>query len=1189
MVRSFRSLVCCLLFLASWLVAQEFRATVTGNVTDSSGAIMPDVKVQITNVATNTVVSSPTNAQGVYHLPFLTPGTYRLTAERPGFKKFVRENIILSVGDTTGIDIALEVGNVGESVTVSAQSVVLQTENAERGLVMDTFRVTELPLSARNPMMLAVLSTAVTYNGSTQYMRPFDNIVIAINGGRSNINEWLLDGAPNTQVAGYTVAMIPPVDSVEEFKIQTSSYDAAFGDTAGGVINVTTKSGTNAYHGSAYEFLRRAPLDANLFQNKAVGQPYAGHYLDQWGGSIGGPLTIPKLYNGRDKSFFFFNYEPYREGTPTPLTLSVPQPEMLTGDFSKLVDSKGSRISIYDPSSAIINADGSVTRQVFPNNTMPASRLNPVMQKVMGYFAKPTVAAGPGSGYGINDLFIPGGSDNLDHDSFYNMVIRFDENLGDKHRLFFREGSNDRTEIRNTGGSNGPGWTGPDPQKRINDAYVFDWVGAWTPSLVTDARVSFGRFVQTGNGVGVHNCPFDATTLGFPRSLLSQLPVSNCFGAYTFTGLTPLGQDPGGFTYNNTWALALSVTKVAGRHTIKFGADLRRIYFNSKQPGTQLDLGFDPTWTQKTYNLADSTSGNSWASALLGLPATGTTNIATSASYLNPYYAPFIQDDIKLTHKLTVNLGLRYDVWPGPQEKYGRMTRGFDPNATNPVDASVNRTQFPGYPTVKGGLMYVTSGQTAYNYYSNTWQPRFGFAYQISEKLVMRGGFGRYMINPTNSWLQTTGFSSLMSLTNSLDSGKTPVLGLVTNPYPSGLIQPVGNTLGLGTFVGQSIPFANVDFKIPYVNQFTFGFQYALPAQSKLEVSYAGSRSYNLEQGCDYTGACTGNAGYNLPSLATRKLCNPMEGGTPSYCDALLPNPFYGLPQFVGTSIGKSPTLSRYALAAPFPEFGTISQLETNNGKIWYNSLAVSYTVRAQKGLSVTFAYTFSKDIEQSGLIDPQAGVMERGLGIWDRTHVAKISGVYELPFGKGKSLLPNAGRALNALVGGWEYNTIVTLNSGLPWTLPAGTMEVGNTYVAPNWHSPVVIGANQCVGQVNDNGSVTLMPYSANIAGCTTSTIAFLKLPRYSPSIGPLQSSSSRLESQHTVDMSLAKTIRFTERMRFQFRVEAFDAFNSYCYPRSAFNNTITSSSFGTLTPANTTVAPMFNRQIQLGMKFMF
>ncbi|MBV9082923.1 MAG: carboxypeptidase regulatory-like domain-containing protein, partial [Acidobacteriaceae bacterium] len=322
-------------------------------MSDSTGAVIAAATVQATNVATNEIAVARTNDQGTYTLPLLRPGTYTVTAEAPGFKKYIRDNIVLNVGDVSGIDIGMEVGQASESITVTAETPVLETETADHGLVIDQKRVTELPLNARNPFMLSILSAGVNFNGNQIYQRPFDNGAIAdwsVNGGLDRKNEFLLDGAPNNaQAGGNNIAYVPPVDAVQEFKIQTNSYDAQYGKSAGGIINVSLKSGTNAFHGTLYEFMRRNAFDANSFQNNAAGKPKAGHFLDQYGGSVGGPILVPKIYNGRDKSFFFFNYEGYREGTPTPLTLSVPEPEMLNGDFSKLTDANGRSITIYNP------------------------------------------------------------------------------------------------------------------------------------------------------------------------------------------------------------------------------------------------------------------------------------------------------------------------------------------------------------------------------------------------------------------------------------------------------------------------------------------------------------------------------------------------------------------------------------------------------------------------------------------------------------------------------------------------------------------------------------------------------------------------------------------------------------------------------------------------------------------------
>ena len=287
------------------LFGQEFRATITGHVTDQSGAAVPNIAVQLKNVGTNEVAATTTDPAGNYTIPFLKPGVYIVTVEAAGFKKYVRADVTLNVGQTAAINIALELGQVTESITVSGDVLLLDSAKADRGQVIDSQRVREFPLNARNPFMLSILSAGVNFNGNIIYQRPFDNGAIAdwnINGGWNRNNEFLLDGAPNNgQAGGNNIALVPPVDSVEEFKIQTDSYDAQYGKTAGGIINVSLKSGTNDFHGSIYEFARRNPWDANSFQNNSRGIPKSDHFLDQYGAAVGGPLIIPKLYNGRNR------------------------------------------------------------------------------------------------------------------------------------------------------------------------------------------------------------------------------------------------------------------------------------------------------------------------------------------------------------------------------------------------------------------------------------------------------------------------------------------------------------------------------------------------------------------------------------------------------------------------------------------------------------------------------------------------------------------------------------------------------------------------------------------------------------------------------------------------------------------------------------------------------------------------
>ncbi|MBI3474017.1 MAG: TonB-dependent receptor, partial [Candidatus Solibacter usitatus] len=973
-----RHLAC--LLAACFLFGQEFRAVITGHVTDQSGASVPNVTVQVKNVDTNQIAISVSDPQGNYTVPFLRPGSYSITVEAAGFKKYSREGLTLNVGQTAGINITLELGQVTEQVTVVAETPLLETAKSDRGQVIDAQRVREFPLNARNPFMLAILSAGVNFNGNIIYQRPFDNGAIAdwnINGGWNRNNEFLLDGAPNNaQAGGNNIALVPPVDSVEEFKIQTNSYDAQYGRTSGGIVNVSLKGGANTAHGTLYEFARRNAWDANSFQNNARGTPKSDHFLDQYGGAIGGPIIIPKLYNGRDKSFFFVNYEGYREGTPTPLNLSVAPPEFLDGDFSKLVNSSNQLIRIFDPATGR-DVNGTWTRDVFPGNRIPAARINPIARKILAFHPKPNTTTPGAAFYSQQNLFIAGG-ENLDKDDFYNLVIKLDQNFGQRHHVFFRHASNDRTEMRNTNGVYGAGEDGPLPLKRVNDAYVLDWVATVTPTFIANLRGSWNRYVEGARGDG--NIGYSPTQFGFSPDLVRQLTMPNLFGRYEWDNYTSLGRYPG-FNYTNNFALHPTITKIQRGHTIKTGVDYRKIVYNQIRPGNPFRFTNNRQFTRQEYNRDDALSGNSIAGFLLGTPSGGGADYNVFPSTVQNYYAPYIQDDWKVSRKLTLNLGLRLDYNGSAFERYDRLNRSFDPNAVNPVDKLIDRTKFPGFPTLKGSLLFAGVNGTprnASNLDTTTVQPRAGFAYQVNQKTVLRGGFGRYYFNPNNDYLQFNGFDVSTPLIASIDGSRTSVPNLLNNPFPQGVAIPPGSRLGAATFVGRGFNFFDPTFKVPYVHQFSLGFQRELPLRSSLEVSYVGNRTHKLET----------NRDYNEPDLSFRKRCNPLEGGSPAFCDALVPNPFFGLAPFAATGetgLYTNPNVSRFQLARPFPEYTGFNQRGRNDGKIWYNSAQVTYQIRGTGGMNFSAAYTYSKMIEQWGFNDTQGYVIQRGLYSFDR------------------------------------------------------------------------------------------------------------------------------------------------------------------------------------------------------------
>ncbi len=491
-----------LLLGACMISAQEFRATLSGRVFDASNAAVPGAKLTAVNISTNESTNATTDATGAYTIPFLRPGEYRLSVTAQGFKQHTRENVVLEAARISGIDVVLEVGTVTENITVTGEAALLETQTASRGGVVNTQQVAELPLNARNPFMLGSMMAGVTFRGAAIWQRPFDNGAIAqwsVNGSQMSNNEFLLDGAPNNgQAGGNNIAYVPIVDAVQEFNVQSNSYDASYGKTGGGVFNVVLKSGTQALHVTGWEFLRDKRLDANTFQNNAVGKPRPAHYLHQYGFQLDGPVYMPKLLpkDGKVKLFYLGSFENYREAWPQFLNISFPEPEMRQGDFSKMVDANKNPITIYNPYDYTLDSSGNPVRKPFANNKIPQSMINPISTKVSSYMPMPNQVTS-GVRYSVNNVGMPEYSA---LDKFYNLILKFDWAFGDNHRAFFRHASNDRTEDRAVNGLDNRSARTPAAVPAINDAYVVDWVSTLTPTLVFNVRGSYNRFIEKGFG-----------------------------------------------------------------------------------------------------------------------------------------------------------------------------------------------------------------------------------------------------------------------------------------------------------------------------------------------------------------------------------------------------------------------------------------------------------------------------------------------------------------------------------------------------------------------------------------------------------------------------------------------------------------------------------------------------------------
>lgn len=1195
MVHRCVALVWGIIAVAALANSQEFRATLNGRVLDAAGAAVPNAKVRVINSATGESREVTTNSQGNYLVPLLNPAVYTVRAEAQGFKTAVREGLQLNVNQTATVDLQLELGSMNTQITVTAEAPLLEESNADRGGLIDEQSVKEYPLNTRNPFMLAMLAPGVNFDGELTYQRPFDNGAIAewsINGSQRK-NEFLLDGAPNNaQAGGNNIAYVPPVDSVQEFKIQSNAYDAQYGRSAGGIINVALKSGGNKVHGTAYEFARRSAWDANSFQNnsrcvtvdangKCHGAPKDGHWLDQYGIQVDGPVYFPKLYNGRNKTFFLFNYERYREGTPQPLILSMPEPEMREGDFSKLVDARGRAITVYDPTTG--RQEGTQwVREPFPGNVLPKARLNPTAQKLIKYFPLPNTST-PGVNYSTSNYFISGG-DGTARDKFYNLVAKVDQNLGDRHHMFLRFGNNDRKELRTYNGIfDKPGADGQLPLRRANWTGAFDWTATLKPTLLLDVRASMSRFIDPSTSEANKN--FDLVSAGFSPDLVRQLPYGSWFPRLNITPFKPLGRSPFfGGSNTNTFSVQPSLTTFSGGRTIKAGVDLRWTQYSTQNSGQIMTFTAGDTFTRGDYQRSDGLSGAGLASWLLGMPTSGSVNINMFPIYMYKYFAPWVQYDWKLTRRITVNMGLRWDANLPPVERYDRLNRGFDKEVISPVDGMIDHEKFSylNYP-IRGGLRFAgVDGvpRRAADIYLKTLQPRIGVAYSLGRKTVLRGGWGRYFINPNNDYLQNVGYNASTSLNVSGDSNRTALPTLLSNPFPL-VNQPIGNSRGLMTFAGNGFSFVNSSFEVPHVDQFSFEIQRAITNHSRIGLGYVGNRGNRLQSTKSFN---------DDDDSSIRDQCNYLAGATSqSLCTQNLPNPFRYLPGFEGTGHYNNANRSRYELNRPFPQFTSgLNERMRNDGKSWYNSVQVSFNVRARGGLNINTNYTFAKIMERNGFLDGMRNVMQQGLSSNDRPHKFVYSMIWQLPLGKGRRWFNSGHGLVGKLISGWQSTMIFQTFSGRPWSMPGNVVYLKDAR-NPNftWNASKVQAVLPCVLNWDNANRVTWQAYSQDY-GCTEPN--WLIVPSYNPRYTPYYEGRVRLQTVRLMDASLNKMTRINERYSVQFRLESFNAFNSFFVNSRQFNNTATNANFGSIIKSEVS-APNSNypRHIQMAVKFIW
>jgi hypothetical protein len=1161
-------LVLTLTVLAGAVFGQETRGTIVGRVVDPSGAFIPGASVVVTNTAMGTKFNLKTNENGYYQATFLIPGMYSIEASSQGFKKAVRDNVQIQVNDRLEINMALEVGASEQSITVTEEVPLMNTESASVGTVVDSKRVADLPLSYGNPFGLIGLASGVAFTGDPRLDRPFEPTHIvgyAMAGSLGNLSDVTLDGAPTTATANgnqVIASYVPPTDIVQEFKVQTSTFDAQFGQTQGGVTNISIKSGTNTFHGSAYYSVTRPSLWANDFFANATNKPRPDFIFNRWGGSFGGPIYIPKVYNGRNKTFFEWGYEGIHDSRPRydSATTTVPTPAMLTGDFSSL-SALNSSYQIYNPFSRRAVTGGRYQEDPFPGNIVPQSLFNPVSKNIMKYFPAPT---SPALADGTNNLQEP---DLAEVAKYYNHSWRFDHNVSEKQRIFVRASIYRRDSTYNNYFHNLA--TGVLFQF-LSRAAVFDDVYTLSPTMVLNARYSYNRFIrfqdENADAKG-----FDLTSLGFPSSYQNLIPVDvRRFPQIAMTGYIPTASAAGENRPVMNHTVAVNLTKAQGSHSIRTGFEFRAYqetdkFFGFQQTGT---FNFDSTWTRGPLDNSATSPGSlgqSVAAFLMGLPSSSS-NVQRTADYAEQSnsWGFFVQDDWRVSKKLTVNLGLRYEFEQPLHERYNKSVLGFDPTYVQPFSAAA-QAAYAKNPTAEmpasqfqalGGLTFAGVGGNPSGLYhtpKNSFMPRVGFAWQANSNTVLRGGFGMFygFLGERRGDVIQSGFSQTTNMVPTIDN--VNFIATLSNPFPNGITEPVGAKNAQQTFLGQNITFFNQYPKLPRVFRWSIGMQHEFRGGYLIEANYTGNKTVHVEMNRNLNAV----PDQYLSTLPTR------DNTRNSYLTASIPNPFYGLAPVAGntTTIFNNTTIARQSLLVPYPEFGSVTTTN-NDGFSWYHGLELTFEKRFARSFTLMANYTFSKFMQATEYLNAADPLPTHVISTADVPHRLSLSGILALPFGKGQPIANLSNPVALRIVSGWQISGIWNIQSGfatgwgniLYYGDPSNILLPADQRTVAHWFNKAyfdTVSANQLVSNVRT---------------------------------WPLRFSQIRNPRQNNMDLALLKDTRITEGRIIQFRAEALNAANHPYFPGPV--TTPTSATFGQIIASNQAAYP---RRLQLTLKYIF
>lgn len=1135
--------------LAGPTFAQEARGTIQGRVMDDSGGVIPGALVEATNVATGVVTPTTSNEQGSYRAPFLNPGLYQLTVTLDGFSRFVSEDITVHIADVLTVDVTLSPGAITDEVTVTAVGATIDRTSASLGQVVDARRIAELPIREGTAVELVILAPGVTNTTNLRSRKAaFNNGLsqFSSDGAGEKRNDFTIDGVAN--VAADRVAYSPPSAAVEEFKIQTSSYDAAVGNAMGASVNVVTKSGTNRLTGQVYEWYRGSNLDAQDYFDREAGRPKRDYRDNRFGAAVGGPLR-------RNRTFYFANVEVNPFEVPTPAVLTVPTERMRAGDFSALL-ALGPQYQIYDPATTRPHptTPGRFIRDPFPGNIIPAHRIDPMAQRILDYYPLPNQ---PGTADGGNNYVNPTA---VADEMYYTVTSRVDHNLNDRHRVYGRFSWDFWEEDKNNLFDNIATGIILNRKNRVlavDDAYT------WRDNVLTNVRAGFTRqlFPERRQSQG-----FDLAGLGFSPALTGLVdPSLATFPNVGIGGFTSFGtwESGDGFFTTDVYNVTGSLMWLLGNHNLKFGTEYRLYSENASRYPTAVSptLSFSNQWTRGPIdNSPGAPRGQELASFMLGHPSGGTMSRAAEYTERSGVTAFYAHNDWRVRNNVTVNLGLRYEYEQPLTEAQDRMISGFDATSPLPIADAV-RANYARNPIaevplqtfqVRGGVLYPDTGgpRAAWSANRSNFMPRAGFSWQPFERTAVRGGYGLYydVLGPNRISVNQTGFSRVTALVPSLDNGQTFVASL-DNPFPDGLLEPVGSGLGLMTNVGLGVnyPYAGA-VSTPRTHRWSLGIQQELPGQLLTEVTWVRGLTRNVPVTRDFNAV----PGEFFSTLPVRD--NP----TNNYLTQQVPNPFAGL--LPGTGLNAA-TVSRAQLLRPYPQFTSVTAAETV-GASSYSALQTRLERRMSGGVTLQLSYTWSRTTTETEYLNPFDTQLHRVIGAFDRPHILVTSGIVELPFGRNRRFGATSGTVTETLLGGWQISYLWKQQSG-------GPLGFGNYLLKPGMtESDITLPRGErSIGRWFNIDAFERAPAQQLVSNVRTT---------------PARLGNVRGPGYRVLDLGIMKNLMLGPRMQLQLRGEVYNALNTVNLNNP--NTAPTNTAFGVITSQNP-----FARQLQLAARLMF